>query len=94
MDINLEGLAVIREFSWKNKKLFITLVLEGLPDNPISVEASDLEIAPDCSSIIVKSFKSDMPFVHNALKRFAEGSFDVPEGARAQVKNVKCLLGL
>lgn len=94
MDINLEGLGVIKEFSYKNRKLFATLVLEGLPDSPISVEAADLEIAPDGSTVSVKSLKSNMPFVHNALNRFVKGPFNVPVSARPHVINAKCLLGL
>lgn len=94
MDINLDGLGVIREFSWKNGRLLLTIALEGLPDHPISVEASDIEIAPDCSFVTVKSLKSDMPFVHNAMNRFINGKFEIPEKARGYLKNVKCLLGV
>lgn len=94
MDINLDDLGVIREFSYKNGRLFLTIALEGLQDHPISIEAKDIEIAPDGSSITVKSLVSNMPFVHNALNRFASGTFEVPENSRAYVKSAKCLLGL
>ena len=39
MDINLEGLGVVREFSYKNGRLFLAITLEGLEDHPISIEA-------------------------------------------------------
>lgn len=94
MDINLEGLGVVREFSYKNGRLCLTIALEGLEDHPISIEAKDIEIAPDGSSVTVKSLMSDMPFAHNALNRFARGTFEIPESGRAILKSVKCLLGL
>ena len=94
MDINLEGLGVVREFSYKNGRLFLAITLEGLEDHPISIEARDIEIAPDGSSVTVKSLMSDMPFAHNAMNRFARGTFEIPESGRAFLKSAKCLLGL
>lgn len=94
MDINLDGLGIIREISFKDRTMFIRLELEGLPDKPISITAEDVAISPDGSELVVKSFKSDMPFLHAALNRFASGSFAIPEDARPMLKAARSVLDL
>ena len=94
MDINLDGLGVIRELSFRDRTLFITLELEGLPDKPISITAEEIAIAPDGSELTIKGFKSDMPFLHTALNRFAGGPFAIPEEARAMLMAAGSLLNL
>lgn len=94
MDINLDGLGVIREMSFKDRTLFIRLELEGLPDQPIAITAEDVAIAPDGSELFVKSFKSDMPFLHTALNRFASGPFAIPQDAREMLKAARSVLNL
>lgn len=75
--------------------LSLQIVLLGMEDRPITVEARDMEIAPDGSSIRVKSFRSPLPFAHNALNRFATRPFPVPPGmARIALKTAKPVLGL
>lgn len=94
MNANLEGIGVVREISFKNGRLMLNIVLEGLQDRPISIEADQIEIAPDESFVTVKSFKSDMPFVHNALNRFASGPFAIPDDKRTYIKMARGVLGL
>lgn len=94
MDINLDGLGVIRELSFRDRTMFITMELEGLPDKPISITAEEVAIAPDGSELSVKSFKSDMPFLHAALNRFAAGPFAIPAEARGMLKAARSVLDL
>lgn len=91
---NLEGIGTVREISYKDGKIYLTIILEGLEDHPMSIEASDIEIANDASTIKVNKFKANKPFLHNALNRFAVCKFDIPESSRTALKTAKTVLGL
>lgn len=92
---NLDGIGQVREISYRDKMLLLTLVLEGLEDRPVEIRCSSIEIAPDGSSVRIGGFESNMPFAQNALNRFATEPFAVPEGsARMAVCAAKKLLGL
>lgn len=92
---NIEGIGVVKEISFRDRTLFLTVVLDGLEDRPIEISCSRLEIAPDGSSVTVHEFQSNMPFAQNALNRFAVRPFSVPEGgARMAVVAAKKGLGL
>lgn len=91
---NLEGIGTVREISYKNGKILLTVILEGLEDHPLSIEASDIEIAPDASTIKVNKFAANIPFAHNALNRFAVTEFNIPEENRYALKTAKTILGL
>lgn len=93
----LAGIGQVCQINYdKNKgSLSLQIILVGLEDRPIAVEARDVEIAPDGSSVMVKSFSSPLPFAHNALNRFATRPFPVPEGmARIALKTARAVLGL
>lgn len=91
----LEGIGTVETINYKNKKLFLGLLLNGLPQ-PIEVECSEICLAPDGSAVTVNTFSASIPFVQTALDRFAAGkSFEVPEGAaRLAAKAAKTVLGL
>lgn len=91
----LEGIGVVREISFKDGSLFLTLILEGLEDRPIDVRCSEIEIAPDGSQLTIHQFESNMPFAQNALTRYGTRPIDIPEGsARFAVATAKKALGL
>lgn len=95
MNSHLEGIGVVKSIAYKDGKLILTVVLEGLEDHPLSIEAGEIEIAPDGSTIKVGKFNANIPFANNALNRFATNKFNVPEGgARTALKTAKTLLGL
>lgn len=92
---NLEGIGIVKDMVYEDKKLRLTLILAGLEDKPITIQCDDIVIAEDGSSIIVEKFESNMEFARNALNRFATRRFDVPEGmARFALKSAKTVLGL
>lgn len=92
---NLEGIATVREIAYRDKMLFLTLILEGLEDKPIEVWGSGVEIAADGSSIKISKYESNMPFAKTALNRFATMPIPVPEGAaRLATIAAKKALGL
>lgn len=95
MNPNLDGIGVVREISYRDKMLFLTIALDGLEDRPIDLRCSDIKIAPDGSTITIHGFESNIAFAQNALNRFATRPFKVPEGgARMAVMAVKKALGL
>lgn len=91
----MEGIGTVETINYKNKKLFLGLSLEGLPQ-PIEVECSDICLAPDGSTVTVNCFSANLPFAQTVLDRFAAGkSFEIPEGAaRLAVVAAKKVLGL
>lgn len=92
---NLDGICTVSDIRYHDKALSLTLALDGLEDRPIEVTCSDFEIAPDCSTITIHKFESNMPFARNALNRFASGPISIPEGgARTAVCAAKKVLGL
>lgn len=95
MNPSLEGIGVIKEITLKDKQLHITMILEGLEDKPLTICASDIEIAPDGSSISINKYESNMPFAQNALARFVPNPLPIPEGsARTGVNAARKLLDL
>lgn len=92
---DISGITKISEVSFKNGKLLLTATLAGLEDRPIHIEAAEIHVPDDGSSIKIGKFRSDMPFVDNALNRFAMEAFNVPEGdARAVLVEVAKILNL
>lgn len=96
MNPSLEGIGVVREISWKDRKLGIVLELSGLEGKPIALTAEEIEISPDGSSVRIHNFSANMDFAQNALSRFVAGkTFDIPEGgARLALVNAKKLFDL
>lgn len=92
----LEGIGVLEELAWKDGHVRGILRLADLEDQPIEIDASDIVIAPDGSSVRIGSFQSNKKFVANAVKRFALGKeFPIPEGgARTVALTAKKLLKL
>lgn len=82
---NLDGIGKVTNIAYENKKLFVTVVLAGLEDKPVTVLCNNIDIAPDASSVSVSGFASNMPFAENALNRFLPASFQVPEGSTRMV---------
>lgn len=92
---NLEGIGVVKEISFRDKKLHLKLVLDGLEDKVIEISCSKVTIAPDGSSVGLSGFSSNMPFAENALNRFAPKAFSVPDGAgRIALVAARKVLGL
>lgn len=95
MEPVLEGIGTVRELSYRDGQLFLSLVLEGLEDRPIDVRCSEIDISPDGSQLIVHKFESNMPFAQTALNRFATRPIAIPEGsARFALATAKKTLGL
>ena len=91
----LETIGTVESLTYKDKKLYMTVILEGMEDKPIDVCAEEIEISPDCASVKVNKFSSNMAFVNNALNKYATCPFSVPDGAgRTVLKTVKPILGL
>lgn len=91
----LEDIGTITAISFRDKKIYMTLVLNGLDDRPIELSCANISIAADGSSLELSGFTSNMAFVENALNRFAPQSIDVPEGkGRVALRAAKCALGL
>lgn len=91
---NFEGIGKAREIAYRDRKVYLTIELEGLEDRPFEVVAEKIEFAPDCSSVRVSEFSSNMPFLHNALNRFATREFSIPESKRGMFALAKKALGL
>lgn len=92
---SLEGIAKVTEISFKDKAISATILLEGLEDRPIEACCRKIEIAPDGSSVTLSDFESRLPFVKNALNRFAARTFAIPEGnARGVLAAAKKTFGL
>lgn len=92
---NLDGICTVSEIRYHDKALSLTLTLDGLEDRPIEVTCSDFEIAPDCSTITIRQYESNMPFAQNALRRFASRPIPIPEGgARTAMGTARKVLGL
>lgn len=92
---NLDGICTVNEIRYHEKALALKLTLDGLEDRPIEIICSDFEIAPDCSTITIRKYESNMPFAQNALNRFASNPIPVPEGgARTAVSAARKVLGL
>lgn len=92
---NIDGIGVVKSLSYDQGKIQLTVILEGLEDHPLAIEASDIEIAPDGSTIKVGNFMSNLAFAHNALNKFAVREFEVPEGsARTGLLMAKKVMGL
>lgn len=90
-----EGIGVVREISFRDKMLYLTIALEGLEDRPIDIRCSELEIAPDGSSVTIHGYESNMPFAQNLLSRFAAKPLPIPEGGgRLAALAAKKALGL
>lgn len=94
MDSLIDGLGEIKSIRYQDGKIMLTVVLEGLEGTPIQIAVEEIEIAPDGSSIKIKKFQSSMPFVHNALNRFAVREFKVPDKAKSALLMAKKALGL
>ncbi|MBD5552843.1 MAG: hypothetical protein HDQ44_00745 [Desulfovibrio sp.] len=91
----LAGLGQVHEMSWRDGKLHLVLTLEGLPDSPISVTATDIWISQENDAISVGAFDASLPFARNALNRFGRGPFPIPEGApRSAIRAARGCLGL
>lgn len=92
----LSGIGVVDEMIYRDKRLFLKLRLEGLEDRPIDVRCSEINIAPDGSSLSIGKFESNMPFARVALESFAANRvFEIPEGgARVAIMAAKKVLGL
>lgn len=91
----LEGIGVIKALAWKDGRLTVELILNGLEDRPIEVIARDIEIAPDGSSIRINAYEANMPFAATALNRYAVRAFAVPDGlARAAVQAIRKTLAV
>lgn len=91
----VSGLGQVHDVNWRDKKLYLTVTLDGMPDRPIEVVCSDIEISPAGDSIRVGQYDASAPFAKNALNRFACHSFPIPEGAaRSAVKAARIGLGL
>lgn len=95
VNANIEGIGVVREISFKDGKVHLALVLNGLEDREIGITCASVAIAPDGSSVTLGDFDSNMPFAKNALDRFASRKIDVPPGAaRTALLLAKKALGL
>lgn len=95
VDPEIDGIGVVKEIRYKDGKALLTIALEGLEDRPITVEASDIVIAQDGSSITINTFNSNMPFAKKGLTRFLAGkSLPIPEENRSSVVMAKKLLNI
>ena len=93
-EINLGDIAKITKIGLVSGKLYLSFVLNGLEDKAMQVQCHDVRIAEDGSSLTVGEFESNMPFLLNALNRFAPKTIALPESAKDTVLMVKSLLGL
>lgn len=92
---NLEGIGVVKEIRYKDKIFTLTVELAGLEDKPITLYATDIDIADDGSSVAVRKFASNMPFMQAALSRFLAGTpIAIPADNRDHLITAKKLLGL
>ena len=96
MNPKLEGIGTIEEFSYRDKKLFCKLRLEGLEDHPLEVLCEDISVADDGSSLAINKFMANKKFLQTALDNFMVGRvIEIPEGAaRMGVIAAKKILGL
>lgn len=95
LNLSLEGICVIDEIVYRDKKVTLILRLAGLEDRPIEIKCENIKISPDGANVEINRFESSMPFVHNALERFIKGKkFAVPESARSGLVLAKKTLGL
>lgn len=77
----IAGIGKVKKLWHKDNKFYATVVLDDLEDNPIDIEASDIKVAPDYSSVTVGKYEANKAFAKNALNKFATKPIPVPDGA-------------
>jgi hypothetical protein len=89
-------IGTITAISYRDKKLFLNVVLNGLEDREIEVSCGRLRIADDGSRISLGAFQSNMPFAQNALNMFAARDYKIPDSTmvRAALVTTKKVLKL
>ncbi|MDO5537877.1 MAG: hypothetical protein Q4F72_10165 [Desulfovibrionaceae bacterium] len=77
----LEGIVVIEEIRLKDKRPELTVELVGLPGTKADIRINRLEISDDCEKVTVGAYESNLPFLKNALNKFAETTIELPDNA-------------
>lgn len=94
MNPNLEGIGSVRSINYRDGKLWITIILEGLEDHPLEIEAENIKISADGSAVEIGRYAANIAFAQNALNQFGK-KFSIPEGkSRTGLLMAKKILGL
>lgn len=92
----LEGIGRITTLRYENKRLYVTIVLNGLEDREIQASCSKIAIAQGGGSVTLGGFETNMPFMSTIFERHIDGKpIPLPEGtARTAAAAAKAVLGL
>lgn len=84
VNTNLSGIVEFREIRVEDGRPVLHFTLEGLPDREIKAVVHSITIAEDGTSVTLANYESDMPFVQNALNRFASLTVPVKDASVAR----------
>lgn len=73
----LKGIATVKSIKLENKKPVITITLEGMSDRDITICVGILSVNEEGTKIMLGDYSSDMPFIQNALNKYAVRTIDV-----------------
>lgn len=92
----LEGIGIIEDIQYKDKKLFARLRLADMEDHPLEVTCEDINLSEDGSTVTINKFTANKKFLQTALDRYMAGKpITVPDGTpRMAVISAKKLLKL
>ena len=92
----LQGIATIQTLEIENKKVYMTMTLEGIPDRIFSCICNEIHIAKDGSWIKLNNFTASPTFLFNLLNDFASRTFAVPQDKelRKDITRVRTVLDL
>ncbi len=74
-NMRLSGILEIKEI----RIPYITFSLEGIPEREFKAEVGSIKISDDGEKVMLSDFRSETPFVENALNRFVPKVIEVSD---------------
>lgn len=75
----LTGIAAVKSVRLENKKPVAVITLEGMEERDIIIKVGMISINEEGTKLMLGDFSSDMPFVENALNRYAARTIEVKD---------------
>ncbi len=74
----------VDSISLKDKRIYCTIVLKGLENEPFTASCGKLDIADDYSTVKFADFRANKEFLQNVLDDFGSRPIKVPDNAIAR----------
>lgn len=74
----LDGIMELKEVKMSNKKPMMVFTLNGL-DHEFTAEVGCFSISEDGSKVMFGDYHSNMPFIENALNKFAAKTIEISD---------------